>query len=133
MTYLILDASMALEWFVPGSGSDAALAKRSLLDDHLAVVTPIWPWEIINFWAWRIRKRIVTTDEAVVRLHDMLALPFAVADPGPPAACLALCARLGLTAYDAGYLQLAVAINAPLATLDKALIGAAEAVGVEIA
>lgn len=133
MTYVILDASMAIEWFVPGSASDVALAKRALLDDHPAIVTPIWPWEIINFWAGRVRKGVVSLDEADARLEDMLALPLAVADPGSPGACLELCTRFGLTAYDAGYLQLAAAMNEPLATLDKALIAAAEAVGVEIA
>ena len=133
MTYLVLDASMAIEWYFPGSAGDAALDKRALLDDHLAVVTPIWPWEIINFWAGRLRNEIVTAEEAEEILLDMLALPFAVADPGSPGACLKLCATFGLAAYDASYLQLALAMDSPMATLDLALIRAAEAVGVEIA
>ena len=133
MTYLVLDASMALEWYVPGSASDAALGKRALLDDHLAVVTPIWSWEIINFWAGRLHRDLVNAEEAEAMLLDMLALPFAVADPGSPETCLKLCATFGLTAYDASYLQLALAMDSPLATLDKALIRAAEAVGVDVA
>lgn len=43
-----------------------------------------------------------------------------------------LATRHGLTVYDAMYLQLALDIDAPLATLDRALAAAARAEGIEV-
>jgi predicted nucleic acid-binding protein len=45
-----------------------------------------------------------------------------------PAAQFELARRLKLTAYDAAYLQLAIELNAPLATFDETLGRAAQAV-----
>ena len=43
-----------------------------------------------------------------------------------------LSARLGLTPYDAAYLELAARERLPLVTLDRALTAAARALGVEV-
>ena len=47
-------------------------------------------------------------------------------------ATAALSARLGLTSYDAAYLELAARERLPLATLDRAMMEAARSLGVEV-
>jgi predicted nucleic acid-binding protein len=48
------------------------------------------------------------------------------------AAVLALARLHRLTVYDAAYLELALRVDAPLATLDKKLAAAADAAGVQL-
>ncbi|MHB1212122.1 MAG: type II toxin-antitoxin system VapC family toxin [Candidatus Nanopelagicales bacterium] len=136
MKAVVLDASMALEWFFPdlsSPSSRSALGKRALLDTRVAIVPHVWRFEITNYFAGKLRRAEISAADATWNLAEMMRIPFAIADEGSSASMLELAHRHRLTAYDAAYLRVAMLAGEPLATLDKALTKAAEAVGVEIA
>ena len=62
--------------------------------------------------------------------RSSLRVPVKLIQPAWPAV-LDLARNSGLSAYDASYLQIAQALSIPLATLDKKLAGAAEALGLK--
>lgn len=136
MKAVVIDASMTIEWFFPdrsSARSEAALEKRAILDTRVAVVPHIWRFEIMNYFAGKLRRREISESDATWILAEMMRVPFAIADEGPSPALVTLAQVHGLTAYDAAYLRVALLAGEPLATLDRQLIHAAEAVGVEIA
>ncbi len=129
MKTFVLDASLALEWFAVGASTEV-LAKRSLLDDHVAVVPTLWRFEIMNaVTTWRRRGDISHADCAVL-LHDIMQIPFGTVDEGDPELVVSLASAHGLSAYDATYLRVAMITGDPLATLDAALKRVANEVGV---
>ncbi len=129
MKTFVLDASLALEWFAVGASTEV-LAKRSLLDDHVAVVPTSWRFEVMNAVStWRRRGDISHADCAVL-LHDIMQIPFGTVDEGDPELVVSLASAHGLSAYDATYLRVAMITGDPLATLDAALKRVANEVGV---
>ena len=129
MKTFVLDASLALEWFTEGASTEV-LAKRSLLDDHVAVVPTLWRFEVMNaVTTWRRRGDISHADCAVL-LHDIMQIPFGTVDEGDPELVVSLASAHGLSAYDATYLRVAMITGDPLATLDAALKRVANEVGV---
>ncbi len=135
---MVLDASMALSWFMERTAkaerlrSDKALA---LLDSSAAMVPVLWFSEVANACLVAERRRIVTPAQTADYLGRLAALPIAP-DPIMPGlrrdAVLGLGREHGLSAYDAAYLELAMRAGAALATFDTALTRAAVAVGVII-
>ncbi len=135
MSDLVLDASLALQWFL----EDEADRKYSLtalasLSEKRAVVPVLWFYEVGNglLMAYR-RKRIVQEqiDGFLTRLKN---LPIEAA-PQAPSEILelpALAQSHSLANYDAAYLSLALRLRLPLATTDAALRRAATAAGVQI-
>jgi len=129
MKTFVLDASLALEWFAMGASTEV-LAKRSLLNDHVAVVPTLWRFEVMNaVTTWRRRGDISHADCAVL-LHDIMQIPFGTVDEGDPELVVSLASAHGLSAYDATYLRVAMITGDPLATLDAALMRVANEVGV---
>jgi predicted nucleic acid-binding protein len=126
---LVLDASLALEWF-SDDASPASLAKRTLLDEHVVLVPHLWRFEVMNAVTVWLRRGAVTQAHASWLLTELLSLPFAVVEEGDPEAILGLAHEHRLTACDAAYLHVAMMSGEPLATLDRALHKAAIAVGV---
>jgi predicted nucleic acid-binding protein len=98
-----------------------------------ALVPPLWATEVANVLATGERRGRITSADSRTFLA-MLAQSPIVIDDRPPMDCLpdilSLARDHGLTAYDAAYLELAMRSGCPLATLDDALLRAAEAVGV---
>lgn len=132
MNSFVLDASLALEWFT-AKAQPAALAKRSLFETHVAIVPPLWRFEVINALTTWQRRGDLTSSHTGGILQDILMLPIAVVDPGDPEMIVVTALAHNLSAYDATYLRLAILTGSPLATLDKALIKAASAIGVTVA
>ena len=65
-------------------------------------------------------------------LADILALGISMDDQHDESRLLELARRHGLTVYDAAYLEVAFRRGLPLATLDRRLREAAEAIGVAV-
>ncbi len=68
-------------------------------------------------------------------LAEIATLPIRIDQPSlvrPPVSILSLCTKHLLTAYDAAYLDLAMRMSIPLATLDVRLRTAALGEGVEV-
>jgi predicted nucleic acid-binding protein len=132
----VLDASLALQWFLEDEADRKySLAVLTSLSEKRALVPLLWFYEVGNglLMAYR-RKRIALgqIEEFLVRLK---ALPIQAAQQ-TPAEILelpALAQVRGLTNYDATYLAVAKRFGLPLATTDKDLRSAAAFVGVSVA
>lgn len=81
-----------------------------------------------------LRGTTLTPGQVPTKLHQMVRSGVDVADRGWHGLLEAvdLAAKHGLTVYDALYLQLALDVEAPLATLDRKLAAAARAEGVDV-
>ncbi len=135
MTGLVVDASLLASWVLPdedGRLADAILfapdVSRLVGPAHLAV-------EVSNLLIQAMRRGRLSEE----KLRDArstvaeLAVELNASDFGPNWNRAAILAeRHSLTAYDAAYLELALRTGFRLASLDKALIRAARAEGVEL-
>jgi predicted nucleic acid-binding protein len=100
-----------------------------------ALVTPIWRYEVANVLELAVRKGRVNSVFRDSSLADIEVFDIVVdelCDAHVWSTSLKLAERHALTVYDAAYLELAQRRKIPLATLDKALIAAAEAVGTQV-
>ena len=129
MKSFVLDASLALEWFSADAAPEA-LTKRSLLDDHVVLVPALWRFEVMNAVTTWLRRGDISSATCAMILNDIMQLPFSTVDEGDPELIVSLATKQGLSAYDATYLHIAMVTGDPLATLDRALITAAQDVGV---
>lgn len=135
MSDLVLDASLALQWFLEDEANRGySLKILSSLSSRRAVVPALWFYEVGNGLLMAHRRKRITVDQIQGYLARLKGLPIAVSPIHVnQAADLPLMAlKYGLTNYDAAYLDLALRLSIPLATLDTDLIRAASAAGVAI-
>lgn len=136
MRTFVLDASVALAWFVDDPAPPYAVRIRDAMASGKAAVVPsLWTLEMANGLLMAERRGKLTAaemDHGLSRLEaliaaaievDVLAVP-TIREPFVPARAHQL------TAYDAVYLELARREGLPLATLDKTLRRAAEKAGI---
>lgn len=131
---LVLDSSITLSWVLDDetAGGDATL---ELLDVETASVPAHWILEVTNGLRMAVRRRRLKPENVTQLMMRLRNLPLQV-DPQTEvmgwSEIPALAARFDLTTYDAAYLELAMRINSPLATLDQDLARAARAAGVKL-
>ena len=126
MSDLVLDASLALQWF-PEDEADRqyGLSVLTSLSTKRAVVPILWFYEVGNGLLMACRRRRITVDQIDGFLIDAAQqTPIEVLD------LPAIAHRHTLTNYDAAYLALALRLNLPLATTDADLRRAATTAGV---
>jgi len=129
----VLDNSVSCGWFVENQASEytEAIARR-LEEDH-AVVPALWELEMTNVLRTACLKGLFGAQAAQQTLQRIVSLPIRVdRQPVRPGETLALALRFGLSSYDACYLELALRLQLPLATVDAALRDAALASGVGV-
>ena len=131
----VLDCSMTMAWVFPDEANESTNALReSLLKDY-AVVPVLWPIEVGNVLLVATRRGRITEDDWPRIRDDLQALPIDV-DPESGDRVLDTVLPIAneheLSVYDAIYLELALRLGLPLATLDKKLIAAGKTAGVEI-
>ena len=120
---LVVDASVVMGWTMPDETSPFADAAFREIESG-GLVPSHWPAEVTN--ALRSAERSGRLDSAGVstRFRALATLDIEV-DDAPWGACLVraldFSRRLGLTVYDAAYLELAVRREVRLATLDRQL------------
>ena len=129
----MIDASIALAWCFAGENSLLAqhVAERFQRGD-LAVAPSFWPHEVLNALLSGEKRGRISRKLVQNFLEDLAALPVELFQF--PAATVferiqPHSLRHDLTAYDAAYLDLALDMNLPLATLDKDLIQACDKAG----
>jgi predicted nucleic acid-binding protein len=131
----VLDSSVALAWVLPDEGSPYADELLERLITEGAVVPPIWPLEIGNVLLVALRRGRIHQQEFEVMVERLARLPIEIdieATDHALAAVLVLAAQLGLTTYDAAYLDLAQRRKLPLATLDNRLRNACATAQLEV-
>jgi predicted nucleic acid-binding protein len=104
-----------------------------VFDDHVvhgAWVPDLWKIELANVLLLSVKKGRMTRDRCDEALSDLQFLPISIdTETGTKAwkETLKLADRHQLTVYDATYLELAMRLSLPLATLDRELRKAAQA------
>jgi len=120
MKKAVVDASVAVKWFVPEVHSEAA---ARLLDGEIAIYAPdlIGP-EFGNILSKKVRRREITRSDADEIMIAFARLPFEIR---PSAILLAsafeLAIELNCSVHDSLYLALAVAEDCALITADAKL------------
>jgi predicted nucleic acid-binding protein len=126
---IVLDASLMIEWLVGRAGPPVAQEAYEALPELLVWVPSHWPLEVSNALRSDIRSGKLTVHDfhAIMDRFDLFDIkverPIELDEIGPLAE-FAVTHRL--TAYDAGYVQLALRRKAILATLDDAMRAAAQ-------
>jgi predicted nucleic acid-binding protein len=137
---LVLDASVAMRWLADdGSAEDKTYAKlilrRIISEDVQAFVPAHWSLEVAHVLARGERRGSITADMAELFLTTLGAINIYTDHDTSVLALtsiLDLSRLYNLSSYDAAYLELAMRLECPLATLDKDLRRAAERAGVEV-
>jgi predicted nucleic acid-binding protein len=130
----VLDASVALAWCFEDEESDYAVGVLQQLISSEAVVPSHWTLEVSNALLSAERNKRMDAQSASQFSAFLLALPIAM-DPTARGRGLTETRRLArthrLTSYDAAYLELALRLGVPLATLDQRLKASAVKEGVQ--
>ena len=127
----VLDNSVVCGWFIENQASAYGDAIARQLQDERAAVPAVWELELANVLRTACLRQRMTAQQAQTALAQIVSLPIDVDRQGaPPAELLALALRFGLSSYDAAYLELALRLQIPLATVDGPLRDAALASGV---
>ena len=131
----VLDCSVTMAWLFPDEATEATARLRDSLAEARAFVPSLWPVEVANVLLAATRRGRVGVDEWPEICAHLEVLPIEI-DPVSTArvwgAVIELANRHGLSVYDAMYLELAVRMRLPLATLDRALAAAGQAAGVDV-
>jgi predicted nucleic acid-binding protein len=137
LTGFVLDASVALRWFLDHPvPAYANKVKQFFLKGVRAVVPALWHLEMSNGLAVAERRSILTSadvDQALIDIEQLVAQAVDINSDVVSARQALITARgFHLSAYDAVYLDLARRERLPLATLDDKLRAAAARAGVEL-
>jgi predicted nucleic acid-binding protein len=116
----VVDASVAVKWFLSEVHADAALPL--LTGGHALLVPDLLFPEVANILWKRIGRGEMTDAQAAAILQTLGSLPLQVSASWP-LALLALEIACGTrrTVYDSLYLALAVRENCPMVTADRKL------------
>jgi predicted nucleic acid-binding protein len=128
---LVIDASVAVKWIVPESGSAAAAALRG---EHAHFIAPSLVIAEIGNALWKKASR-----GEIIKREAVPALRLAISQFGEimpfedlARTALELAIDLRCAIYDCFYLALAQRENAPLVTADEAMIAAARKAKVKV-
>lgn len=131
----VLDASVALAWCFEDEESAEAVEVLERLKREKAIVPVLWFLEVGNALLSAERRGRLTPTESTYFLELLRRLPLQ-AEEIPPARVwgeiLSLARAHHLSTYDACYLDLAMRLGLPLASLDEGLRRAAKECGVEV-
>lgn len=120
MSDLVVDASVAIKWFLPEIHGEAALR---LLEGQYALRVPDLIFSEFGNVLWkRFRKGQISRKEAIVIIEALLALPLQVESSQSliPAALEIACSA-HRTVYDSLYLAVAIAHQCRVVTADSKL------------
>ena len=134
----VFDASIAMAWCFEDEKTAETDALLDRLEQDHAIVPQLWYLEVANVLTMAMRKRTgarITEPQRAQFLGMLAAAPIRVdleAHVHAWGTILALADKHRLSTYDAAYLELAMRLGAPLATLDAELAAAAKNVGVAV-
>lgn len=131
----VADASITLAWYLRDENSEVANRVRPRLLHEGICVPAHWALEVSNALLAAVRRERMTLQELRALIPDLRLLPELVdshTDAAAWSATLDLASQHQLTIYDAAYLELALRLALPLATLDRRLHDAALAAGAAI-
>ncbi len=121
-----------MAWVFPDEATVATDQLRDSLSQGRAFTPSLWPVEVGNALLTATRRNRIRVDEWPLIRASLAALPIEIDAVNPTrvwGASLALASAHQLSVYDSTYLELAVRLQLPLATLDGALRSAAQSLG----
>jgi predicted nucleic acid-binding protein len=131
----VLDCSAVLSWLFPDEGDPYGTALIEVVGDSRMYVPSLLWLEAANAFLIAERKGRLTVADTARMAAILEAMP-TTTDTDPSESrfpeVMSLGRRYGLSAYDATYLDLALRRGLPIATLDSALMNAAQAAGVGV-
>ncbi len=135
MTTFVLDCSVTMAWVFPDEANEVTDRLRDSLVGSRAFVPALWPIEVANVLLVATRRgRIPRSDWSRIP-RSLGALPIVI-DPVSTSRIwdevLDVAQTHRLSAHDAMYLELAIRMQLPLATLDRSLAAAGRAAGLEV-
>ncbi len=128
----IVDASVTMSWYLSGETSPAGRFAFERLDVAGAAAPILWWFEVRNALIVNERRGRLDPAATVAILAHLGGLPIRLDADQDGDVVVALARTHRLTVYDAAYLELALRVDAPLATLDRQLARAARAVPVPL-
>ena len=134
MTAFVLDCSIACAWLFDDEASPETDNLLTYLKDGGALVPNLWHLEVGNVLLQAEKRGRISATQISGRLELLNKLPITTDTETAPRAfreVMTLARSQKLTTYDAAYLELAIRRGVPLATRDKALVRAADAVQIE--
>jgi predicted nucleic acid-binding protein len=129
----VIDSSISIAWCFPDEQDDYSQVVLDALADTHAFVPDLWHLEVANTLLVGERRKRSTRADTLAWLGFLSALPITVDAETRNHVfgnTLNLARDHNLSAYDAAYLELAMRLALPLATLDEKLKAAATDVGV---
>jgi predicted nucleic acid-binding protein len=129
---LVLDSSIVGSWCFPDEANPVADAAFASVGADEAIVPALWWFEVRNILLMGERRGRIDQAGTAEFLADLKGLPIRIEREPDSGTVLALARVHRLTFYDAAYLELALRLSAPLATLDRALARAARAATVPL-
>jgi len=133
MDEFVLDTSVAMAWCFEDETNPYADAVLDSLIDNAALAPSIWPLEVGNVLLVAERRNRISQPDSMRFLELLSSLPIKIesfSEQRMFEAVLNLARNLGLSSYDASYLDLAMQTGLKLATLDQSLRKAADRCGV---
>ncbi len=124
----VLDCSVTMAWVFPDEASDATDHPRDVLVNDRAFVPSLWPVEVGSVLLSATRRGRIGVDELSVVCASLDTLPIEIEPVSTSrlwGSTLTLARQHALSVYNATYLELALRMRQPLATLDRALTAAA--------
>lgn len=131
---MVVDASVALAWVLPGEDTKNALVLRSQAADNpqpVLLIPPTFWFEVANVLWVAMRRNRLKKNDATAALKLLQDFDFTVC-PVDPAGCLNLAITHDLAVYDSAYLAIAAEQQAILWTMDHALKKAAKNLGIAV-
>ena len=130
----VLDCSVALAWLFPDEATEVTDHLRDSLVEGRAFAPALWPMEVANVLLVATRRGRIDPDEWEQLYAHLDALPIEI-DPVSSSRVwgrtLEFANAHRLSVDDAMYLELALRMRLPLATLDRTLSEAARLEGLE--
>jgi predicted nucleic acid-binding protein len=128
----VLDASAAASLIFADEPDPADLDAR-FSGGETALVPTIFRWEIANLLVTALRGQRIDLFGVVAQFERLSRLPIEETSlPRQSGTVIDLSVTQRLSAYDAGYLDLALRTGLPLATRDRRLASAADSCGVQL-
>ena len=135
MNPLILDCSVTMAWCFEDECDELADAVLGVFGQTEVWVPALWPVEVANVLLVAERRDRLTSAGSARFVELLAGLPILV-DGGTHeralGSVLSTGREMGLSAYDATYVDLAVRLGGLVATRDKSLMRACDGAGIDL-
>jgi predicted nucleic acid-binding protein len=132
----VIDASVIISWRDPREHSEYGLGILQCLEKENAITPVICCMEVNNVLRQFEKRGLITHDTAQETIGFVANLPIKLDDEGRiefrMPQIMDLACKHDLTIYDSCYLELALRLGLPLATMDNKLTGALKNAGLSL-